>query len=267
MSAKSRTISWTSFSAALFFAPAIAGAQTLPAFSTDIVPNGLSLTIVSQKEATETGKTETDTFTINTGFTGSDFTDDLIDLISSGGTLEVGVAPNGSCRTGETILPPISIPMSGVTHTTSSGDDIFAFTSPHFSANWTISPFEVSSGGSGQSGGSQNTSVSCINGNCTVTGGSGSTIINNNGSVIIENNSVGGSGGATPTDEMTFKATASVAGIIPLPQTPVDVFFLLYPNPSGALEGGCVTLHSISVNNQMRNVIGKTTVTSTYAAH
>lgn len=298
MSIKSRTIISASFSVALFCTPAIAAPPTLPAFSTDIAPIGLNLKIVDQKVTTKVGTTESATFTINTGFTSSDFTDDLIDLIASAGTLEVGVAPNGSCRTGESILLPISIPMADVSHTSSSGDDMFAFASPDLSVDWTISPVGGSSSG-GASG--QGTTVTCNNGVCTITsGGTGTTIINNNNgsgpntsvtcingdcstttggsgtsSVIIQNNSVGGSGGATPTDQMTFTATATTGGIIPLPQTPVDVFFL-YPgdgdadDPSGGadtLEGGCITLHSISVNNQTQNVIGKTTTTRTYTAH
>jgi hypothetical protein len=290
MSGKSRTVIWATFSAALFFLPVAASAQTLPAFTTNIVPIGLSLAIVDKQVTTKAGTTESATFTINTGFTGTDFTDDLIDLIASGGTFEVGVAPNGSCTTGETILPPISIPMGDVTHTLSSGNDMFAFTSADLSADWTISPVMGTSSG-GASG--QGVTVTCNNGVCTTTsGGTGTTIINNNdgsgpntsvtcingdcttstggsgtSSVNIQNSNVGGSGGATPTDQMTFKASATTGGIIPLPGTAVDVFFLLLPNPSGPLDGGCITLHSFSVNNQTQNAIGKTTVTRTYSAH
>jgi hypothetical protein len=264
MSAKSRAIIWATFSAALFMTPAIASAQKLPAFTTDIVPIGLSLTIVNQKVTNRTGTTESNSFTINTGFNSSDFTDNLIALISSGGTFEVGVGPNGRCRTGETILPPISIPMEDVTHSSSMDEDSFTLTNdPDLSANWTISPFEVGSGGGGQ-----NSSVSCINGVCTVTGSGVSTIINDNGSVIIQNNSVGGSSGPTPSDQMTFKASSTVPGIIPLPQTAVDVFFL-YPDvsPSGGLLGGCIVLRSTSINNSTRSINGTTTVTRTYTAN
>lgn len=290
MSAKSRAIVCGTFSVALFFSPVIASAQTLPAFTTNIVPIGLTLSIVDKKVTTKAGTTESATFAINTGFTGANFTDDLIDLIASGGTYEVGVAPNGTCTTGETILPPISIPMGDVTHTVSMGDDIFAFMSPDLSANWTISPVEGSSSGGGSG---QGVTVTCNNGVCTTTsGGTGTTIINNNdgsgpntsvtcingscttttggsgtSSVNIQNSNVGGSGGATPTDQMTFKASATAGGIIPLPGTAVDVFFLLVPNPSGPVDGGCISLHSFSVNNQTQNAIGKTTVTRTYSAH
>jgi hypothetical protein len=290
MSAKSRMIVGGALSAALFCAPTISSAASLPAFSTDIVPVTLKVTIVSQKVTTRAGTTESDTFSIKTAFNSTDFTEDLINLSGVGGTFQVGVAPNSKCRTGDTILTPISIPMADVSHTSSMGDDIFTLMDdPTLSANWTISPFEGSSSAGGQStsiiscnngvctesssgGVGDNSGVSCINGVCTQSGSGGSVIINNNGSVITQNNSGGGSGGTPPSDQMTFQASSTKPGVIPQPQTPVAVFFL-YPgdndadDPSGGLEGGCIVLHSTSINNQTRSINGKTTVTRTFVAN
>jgi hypothetical protein len=286
MSNKSRLMVWATLSAALLIVPKMASAQTLPSFTTDIVPIGLSLTVVDQKVTSHKVTTETDTFAISSGFNSTDFTDNLIDLISSGGTFEVGVAPNGSCRTGEPILTPISIPMADVSYTSNSGVVTFTLSNdPDLSATWTTGPFEGSGGGSGQSttiiscnngvctesssgGGGSNSGVSCINGTCVQSGSGGSVITNSNGSVITESNSGGGSSGPTPSDQLNFKASSTVPGVIPLPQTAVDVFFL-YPDgsPSGPLLGGCITLHSTSVNNQTRSIFGTTTVTRTYVAN
>ena len=239
-----------------------AHAFTLPSFSKDIVPIGLSVKITDTKVTPPVGPTsDTATFEIDTPFTSDDFVDDICP--GTGSTLMVGVAPSKTCKTGEATLTPITIPLSQVINIKCES---FDFEGTNLNANWTVSTFTPPTTGNNQG-------VTCINGVCTTSGGGTSIISSGNGdqTIVIQS---GPTGQGTPTDELSFKATSTTPGVISVPQSKVDVFILYTADndsddsgSGNAYEGSCVTLNSTSINSQSKNVNGTKTVTRSFAAH
>ena len=120
---------------------AIAGASTghaftLPAFSPDIAPQGLSVKITSTQVTPRFGPTSTNaSFALDTPFSSIDFIDDVC-YPASGAEFIVGAAPSKNCKTGEATLTPITIPLNAFTNTDC---ETFAYSIASLVANMTIS--------------------------------------------------------------------------------------------------------------------------------
>ena len=243
-------------------------AFTLPAFSPDIAPTGLSVKITSTQVTPRYGPTSTNaSFALDTPFSSIDFTDDVC-FPATGAQFKVGAAPSKNCKTGETTLTPITIPLADFTNTDCES---FAYSVASLVANMTIStlPPPVSGTSTPPVTGS-NQSVSCINGVCTSSGGGTTITTTSTGTIVQQSNP--GSGQNPPTNALSFKATSTTPGIIAVPQSKVDVFILYTADgdadDSGSgYEGACVTLNSLSVLRQSKTVNGTETVTQSFSAH
>jgi len=251
---------------------AIAGASTghaftLPAFSPDIAPTGLSVKITSTQVTPRYGPTSTNaSFALDTPFSSIDFIDDVC-YPASGAQLYVGAAPSKKCKTGEATLTPIIIPLDAFTNTDC---ETFAASITGLVANMTISTLPPATGTSTPPVTGSNQSVSCINGVCTSSGGGTTITTTSTGTIVQQSNP--GSGQNPPTNALSFKATSTTPGIIAVPQSKVDVFILYTADgdadDSGSgYEGACVTLNSLSVLRQSKTVNGTETVTQSFSAH
>jgi hypothetical protein len=251
---------------------AIAGASTghaftLPAFSPDIAPTGLSVKITSTQVTPRFGPTSTNaSFALDTPFSSIDFIDDVC-FPASNAEFIVGAAPSQNCKTGEATLTPIMIPLGAFTNTDC---ETFAASIAGLVANMTISTLPPVSGTNTPPSYGGNQKVSCVNGVCTSSGG-GTTIVTGNNQTIV-NQSNSSSGQNPPTNALSFNATSTAPGTIVVPQSKVDVFILYTADndadDSGSgYEGACVTLKSLSAVRVSKNVNGTETVTQSFSAH
>ncbi len=252
---------------AMLLGGATAGfAFTLPAFSPDIAPKGLSISISDKQVTPKVGPTsDSSSFVLYTPFNSIDFDDDICNPASNA-VLIIGAAPSKKCQTGEPTLTPITIPLDQVTNTDCK---TFQFVSAALTANWSITVNPPPPPPPPPS--NQNQSVVCINGVCTVTG-SGTTIItSSNGTIVTQQNNTGNQQ-TPPTGTFSFSAASQTPGVIAVPTSKVDAFILYTADgdadDSGSgYEGACVTLNSFAASTSIKTSNGTKTVTRFFGAH
>ncbi|HUA33016.1 MAG TPA: hypothetical protein VMA09_05385 [Candidatus Binataceae bacterium] len=243
---------------------ATAHAFTLPAFSPDIKPVGLSVSVSDKQVTPKVGPTsDSSSFVLYTPFNSVDFDDDICNPPSNA-MLIIGLAPSKKCMTGEPTLTPLTIALDQVTNTDCES---FEFMSSPLTANWTITANTPPPPPA-----NQNQSVSCINGVCTVSGGGTSIISSGDGTqtIVVQNGS--GNTQTPASDVFSFNAASTTPGLIAVPSSKVDAFILYTADgdsdDSGSgYEGACVTLNSTSISTQTKIVNGTRTVTKFFGAH